>query len=174
MLTKRKEQSYSTFTWHLRLQHLLLWQCQMFCELGKLWQVSPEVDLSFMRVQYFTLVHAHSCSATSLSKVGRSSEEWVTHLTRGRICNSASINNPSDRIHNEKSCWADGKIRKTSYDIHFSMVETWSGVSCYQILEYKLSLSEGWDREDNLAGCYQLLAINNFRRRISSTFGAKC
>jgi hypothetical protein len=46
---------------------------------------------------------------------------------KGKICNSASINNPSDRIHNEKSCWADDKIRRMSHDIHFSVVETWSG-----------------------------------------------
>jgi hypothetical protein len=92
------------FTWCLKSQHLQLWHCKMFCVLGKLWQMSPDINLSFMRG-----ITVHLCSATSLSEVG------------------SSLENGETQIHNEKSCWTDDKIQGMLHDIHFSVVETWSG-----------------------------------------------
>jgi hypothetical protein len=43
---------------------------------------------------------------------------------KGKVLHSASLNKPSDTVHYETSCWTDEEIQRTSFDVHFSVVET--------------------------------------------------
>jgi hypothetical protein len=76
-------------------------------------------------------------------EVSGSSEEVETCFKNGKILHSASVNKPSDTIHNEICCWTDKEIHRMSCNVHFSVVETQGGLAAIRFWNADFLLVKG-------------------------------